>query len=572
MTQKLKSIIKAAAKETKADLVIKNGRIIDVFNLEIIEEDLAIKDGMIIGFGSYEGHEVLDANGAYICPGLIDGHVHMESSMIHPHYFTETILSHGVTSIITDPHEIANVSGTEGIQFMIDATENTIVDVFFMLPSCVPATSFEHNGAVIQAQDLVPFYKHDRVIGLAEVMDFPAVRDRDEAMLEKLAQASQLNKKIDGHGAGLSPESLNIYASANIKTDHECVTPHEAKERLKRGMYVMMREGSVAKDVRALISLVNERNARRFLFCTDDKHLDELVTEGSIDQNIRIAVEEGLDPLLAVQIATLNAAECFSLAERGAIAPGYRADLLLIEDLEAFTIKKIFKNGKIITPSHRQQKPTAIPNLLKDSVKMKPISKEDINITVQSDKPCNIIEIIPNSLVTRHIKETVTTLDGEFLPNKDKDQLKLAVIERHHKRGHVGLGIVKGFQIKNGAIASTVAHDSHNIVAVGTNDEDIMTAVNAMEQIKGGLVVVANKKVVAAMPLEISGLMADTTTEKALCLLKDLHEALRIIGTQEHFNPFVALSFLSLPVIPELKLTDTGLFDVTRFKHISIQD
>ncbi|MGD6872102.1 adenine deaminase [Sutcliffiella horikoshii] len=571
MTLNLKSMIKAAAKRTKADLVIKNGRIIDVFNLEILEEDLAIKDGMIIGIGNYDGHEVVDAKGAFICPGLIDGHVHMESSMIHPHYFTRTILAHGVTTIITDPHEIANVSGTSGIQFMLDATEECPVDVFFMLPSCVPATSFEYNGATIQAHDLAPFYEHERVIGLAEVMDFPAVRDGNEAMIAKLAQASQHNKKIDGHGAGLAPEDLNIYASANIKTDHECVTAQEAKERLKRGMYVMMREGTVAKDVRALIPLVNEKNARRFLFCTDDKHLDDLVNEGSIDHNIRISIQEGLDPLLAIQIATLNAAECFSLMDRGAVAPGYRADLLFIEDLETFTIKDVYKNGNKIKEQDHLHAPIVVPNLLKDSVNMKPIHKSDLKISVEADKPCNIIEIIPNSLVTKHIKETVTTYNGHFVPNHDEDQLKLAVIERHKRRGHIGLGIVKGFQIKNGAIASTVAHDSHNIVTVGTNDEDLLVAVQAIEQMKGGLVVVCEKKVVASLPLEISGLMANRTTEHTLSTLKDLHDALHLIGSQDNFNPFVALSFLSLPVIPELKLTDTGLFDVTKFEHITIQ-
>jgi adenine deaminase len=570
MTLNLESMIKAAAKKTKADLVIKNGRIIDVFNLEIIEADIAINDGMIIGLGIYEGHEVVDANGAFICPGLIDGHVHMESSMIHPHHFTQTILEHGVTTIVTDPHEIANVSGTAGIQFMLDATEKAPVDVFFMLPSCVPATSFEHNGATIQAEDLTPFYEHDRVIGLAEVMDFPAVREGNAAMLAKLAQAFKNNKKIDGHGAGLAPEDINIYASANIKTDHECVTAQEAKERLKRGMYVMMREGTVAKDVRALIPLVNERNARRFLFCTDDKHLDDLVNEGSIDHNVRISIQEGLDPLLAIQIATLNAAECFSLTDRGAVAPGYRADLIFIEDLENFTIRDVYKNG-LKTGGKGPLSPIPVPNFLQNSVNMKPIDKDDLKISVRTDQPCNMIEIIPNSLVTKHIKETVTTNKGEFIPNIDNDQLKLAVIERHKWLGHIGLGIVKGFQIKNGAIASTVAHDSHNIVTVGTSDEDMLVAVKAMEQINGGLVVVCEERVVASLPLEISGLMANMTTENTLSSLKELHDALHLIGSQNSFNPFLALSFLSLPVIPELKLTDTGLFDVKKFEHIPIQ-
>ena len=571
MRRNLESMIKTAAKHTIADLVIKNGRIIDVFNLEIIEEDLAIKDGMIVGIGDYEGVEVVDARGAFICPGLIDGHVHMESSMIHPFYFTRTILSHGVTTIITDPHEIANVSGINGIQFMFDATEDVPVDVFFMLPSCVPATSFEHNGATIQATDLEPFYSHERVIGLAEVMDFPAVRDTDENMIAKIAQAVKHNKKIDGHGAGLAAADLNIYASAKIKTDHECVTPQEAKERIRRGMYVMMREGSVAKDVKALLPLVNEKNARRFLFCTDDKHLDDLVIEGSIDHNIRIAIGEGLDPLIAIQIATLNAAECFSLSDRGAIAPGYRADFLFIEDLEKFTIKDIFKDGVKMENNSSMSLPHHISDNVLGSVKLATLTSNDIELKVSEDRPCNIIEIIPNSLVTRHITEIAPVKQGKFVPSVTRDLLKLSVIERHKQTGNIGLGIVKGFKIKNGAIASTVAHDSHNIVSVGTNDEDMLVAVRTLEEMQGGLVVVKNGKVLAKLALQISGLMASSPTESVLHSLKELHQALHLLGSQTTFNPFVALSFLSLPVIPALKLTDTGLFDVTRFNHIDIQ-
>ncbi|CAG9620794.1 adenine deaminase [Sutcliffiella rhizosphaerae] len=571
MDNNLQSVIKAAAKKIKVDTVIKNGRIIDVFNLEIIEEDIAIKDGMIVGFGDFEGHEVLDAEGSYICPGLIDGHVHMESSMIHPYHFTQTILSHGVTTIITDPHEIANVSGTEGIQFMLDATENVYVDVFFMLPSCVPATSFEHNGATIHAQDLAPFYQHDRVIGLAEVMDFPSVRDGDEAMVAKLAQAIKHKKLIDGHGAGLEAKDLNIYASAGIKTDHECVTQQEALERIKRGMYVMMREGSVAKDVKALLPLVNHKNSRRFLFCTDDRHLDDLVNEGSIDHNIRIAIQEGLDPLTAIQIATLNAAECYSLKDKGAIAPGYCADLILIEDLENFKIRKVFKNGKQMDFANLSEMPSPTPKLLLESVNMKSLHVKDLEIKIDSQKPCNIIEIIPNSLVTNHVSEKVTTEKGLFVSSMTHDLLKLAVIERHKRTGNIGLGIVKGLQLKHGAIASTVAHDSHNIVVVGTSDEDMLAAVRAVQEMQGGLVVISNGKILATLALKISGLMALTSTNVVLSNLEELHKALHVIGNPLTFNPFVALSFLGLPVIPALKLTDTGLFDVKQFKHIGFQ-
>ncbi|WP_078381608.1 adenine deaminase [Sutcliffiella halmapala] len=577
MKRKLENSIKAAAKKIPADLVIKNGKIIDVFNLEIIEADVAIKDGVIIGIGDYEGLETHDANGAFICPGLIDGHVHMESSMIHPYHFTNTILTHGVTTIITDPHEIANVSGTAGVQFMLDATENVTVDVFFMLPSCVPATPFEHNGATLNAKDLSPLYQQKRVLGLAEVMDFPSVRDTNNEMLQKLTDALLHQKQIDGHGAGLSQDGINIYRAAQIKTDHECVTAKEAIERTQRGMYVMMREGSVAKDIKALLPAVNERNARRFLFCTDDKHLDDLVTEGSIDHNIRLAIEEGLNPLLAIQIATLNAAECFSLHDKGAVAPGFCADLVLVDNLEKFKINNVFKNGKLVVnqgkllDAETDRTYFDIPLELTETVFAKALSKEDLMLKVDATKACNIIEIIPNSLVTNHLKEKVDTNNGVFIPSIGNDQLKLVVAERHKERGKIGLGIVKGFQLKQGAIASTVAHDSHNIVAVGTNDEDLLVAIQTLHSVQGGLVIVSQQNVVATLPLSIGGLMSDQPLEVVLNSIHELHEALTIVGNHTNFNPFVTLSFLSLPVIPSLKLTDSGLFDVNLFQKIAIQ-
>ncbi|MCA1321237.1 adenine deaminase [Bacillus tianshenii] len=576
-TTKLSDLIKASAKSTPADLVIKNGKIIDVFNLEIIEENLAIKNGMIIGIGDYEAIDYLDAKGAYICPGFIDGHVHMESSMVHPFHFSHTLIEHGVTTIITDPHEIANVSGSAGVQFMIDATKDVLVDVYFMLPSCVPATPFEQNGATLHAMDLAPFYENDRVLGLAEVMDFPAVRDTEEKMLEKLTQAVSERKQIDGHGAGLTETGINIYRSAQIKTDHECVTAEEALERIRRGMYVMIREGSVAKDLKALLPAVNDRNARRFLFCTDDKHLDDLVREGSIDHNIRLAIQEGMDPLLAIQIATLNAAECYSLQHKGAVAPGYHADLVLVGDLRELTIQKVLKDGKLVPGlSNESVKsnigvPHSAPAALKKSVHIKSCSPEDLKLTLDGSKEATVIEIIPNSLVTNHIKEMVQTKDGEFAPCIKNDQLKLAVVERHNATGDIGIGIVKGMRLKNGAIASTVAHDSHNIVAVGTNDGDILEAIRTLEDMGGGLVVVKDRKPIATLSLEIAGLMSLQPLEEVLDNLECLHHALTSLGMLVDFNPFVTLSFLSLPVIPEIKLTASGLFDVAAFSHISIQ-
>ncbi|MGD6834113.1 adenine deaminase [Sutcliffiella halmapala] len=572
-TTNLTNLIKASAKTTPADLVIKNGKIVDVFNLEIIEDNLAIKDGMIIGIGDYEAIDFLDAKGAYICPGFIDGHVHMESSMVHPFHFTNTLIEHGVTTIITDPHEIANVSGAAGIQFMINATKDSLVDVFFMLPSCVPATPFEQNGATLHAKDLAPFYENERVLGLAEVMDFPAVRDTDEEMLEKLTHAWNERKQIDGHGAGLTETAINIYRSAQIKTDHECVTATEALARIRRGMYVMIREGSVAKDLKALLPAVNNRNARRFLFCTDDKHLDDLVREGSIDHNIRLAIQEGMDPLLAIQLATLNAAECYSLPQKGAVAPGYHADLVLVGDLENLEIEKVLKRGKLVTDQSKglSKFPLSVPKELTDSVHIKTCSKDQLKLPVDGSVPCSIIEIIPNSLVTKYIKEMVQTSAGEFLPCTKNDQMKLAVVERHKGTGKIGIGIVKGLQLKNGAIASTVAHDSHNIVAVGTNDDDLLVAIQTLQDIQGGMVIVSKQEPIATLPLEICGLMSEQPLEQVLEHLNNLHHSLTEIGMELDFNPFVTLSFLSLHVIPALKLTESGLFEVTEFRHISIQ-
>lgn len=371
----------------------------------------------------------------------------------------------------------------------------------------------------------------------------------------------------------MTETGINIYRSAQIKSDHECVTAAEALSRIRKGMYVMIREGSVAKDLKALLPAVNNRNARRFLFCTDDKHLDDLVREGSIDHNIRLAIQEGMDPLLAIQLATLNAAECYSLPQKGAVAPGYHADLVLVGDLKNLEIEKVMKRGKLVTDQSKglARAPLFAPKELTNSVRIKTCSKEDLKLTLDGSVPCSVIEIIPNSLVTNHIKETVQTRAGEFVPCTENDQLKLAVVERHKSTGKIGIGIVKGLQLKSGAIASTVAHDSHNIVAVGTNDDDLLVAIQTLQDIQGGLVIVSQQKTIATLPLEIAGLMSKEPLEQVLDHIHTLHHALTEIGMELDFNPFVTLSFLSLPVIPALKLTQSGLFDVTEFRHISIQ-
>jgi adenine deaminase len=564
--------IAVAAKQQVADVVVKNGKIIDVFNMEIIEGDIAIVDGMIVGIGKYEGNQVIDAEGRYISPGLIDAHVHIESSMVTPPEFSKVVLSHGVTTVITDPHEIANVAGVKGIDFMLESSENIPLDVYIMLPSCVPATPFEHSGAVIKAEDLERFFNHPRVLGLAEVMDFLSVQKAEDVIIDKLITTMKYTANIDGHAAGLNADAINVYRTSGIRTDHECVTKDEALDRVRRGMYVMLREGTVAKNLLALLPAVNEKNSRRFVFCTDDKHLDELLEEGSIDHHIRLSIQQGLNPLTAVQIATVNAAECYGLSDRGAIAPGYQADFLLIDDLNDFTISQVYKLGKLVAEeaSPLNQEITIAPDLM-NSINMKHVHLQDLVIKMKNTNQAHIIGINPNSLVTNKLVEEVTVEDGVFKASIEHDQLKMAVFERHHQTGNIGLGIVKGFEIKDGALAMTVAHDSHNLVSVSTNDEDMLTAVAAIKQMNGGIVVVQHRQVIASLELPIAGLISNEGYKTVNEKIKKLVKGLASIGATNTFNPLVTLSFLCLPVIPELKLTDNGLFDFHEFSHIPIE-
>ncbi|WP_180968329.1 adenine deaminase [Cytobacillus massiliigabonensis] len=570
----LKRRVAAAAKRAPADLVIKNAKIVNVFTREILEDDIAIVDGFIAGIGQFEGYETIDADGKYIIPGFIDGHVHIESAMVTPSEFANVVLPHGVTTIIADPHEIANVSGKNGIEYMLNASEGIPLEVLIKLPSCVPATPFENAGATLDYTDLAPFYSHPRVIGLGEVMDYPSVMQNDENMLLKLFDACSIDKHIDGHAAGIDADGINVYMAAGIRTDHECVTAEEALERLRKGMYVMLREGSAAKDLITLLKAVNESNARRCLFVTDDKHLDELIDQGSIDYNIRLAINEGLDPILAIQMATLNAAECFGLKSKGAIAPGYEADFLLVNDLHLIEIDQVYKSGKLVAKNGKVinspiSKIAPAPSIM-DSVKIKLPSSEQLQIKIVNGRMANIIQILPNMIVTKHLVEEVDTYKGLFQYNLEKDLLKIAVIERHKMTGNIGLGIIKGLGIKNGGIASTVAHDSHNIVAAGSSDEDLIEAIAHTSEMKGGLAVVQNGELLASLPLSISGLMSDMPSIEIYERIKELNQALIKIGCTFEFNPFITLSFLALPVIPELKITDLGLFDVKTFSHIHV--
>lgn len=573
--ESLKRRITVAAKRAPADVVIKNAKIVNVFTREILENDIAIVDGFFAGIGQFEGHETIDAGGKYIIPGFIDGHVHIESAMVTPAEFANVVLPHGVTTIIADPHEIANVSGTKGIEYMLDASENIPLEVLIKLPSCVPATPFENAGASLEYTNLAPFYSHPRVIGLGEVMDYPSVMQNDESMLHKLIDAHSKDKHIDGHASGLDRDEINVYMAAGIRTDHECVTADEALARLRKGMYVMLREGSAAKDLITLLKAVNENNARRCLFVTDDKHLDELIDQGSIDYNIKLAINEGLDPILAIQMATLNAAECFGLKTKGAIAPGYEADFMIVKDLHLIEIDQVYKSGKLVAQNGKVINPWVSkivpPSSIIDSVNIKPLSSEQLQIEIANGRQANIIEIVPNMIVTKHLVEEVDSHKGLFQYNLEKDLLKIAVLERHKMTGNIGLGIIKGLGIKNGAIASTVAHDSHNIVAAGSSDEDLLEAIAHTSEMKGGLVVVQNGELLSSLPLPIAGLMSTMRSIEIYDRLKEINQALIKIGCTFEFNPFITLSFLALPVIPELKITDLGLFDVKTFSHIHVE-
>jgi adenine deaminase len=575
--QRLERTIAAAAKRTVADVVVKNSRIIDVFNQEIILGDVAITDGLFVGIGEYEGTVTIDAQNRFLCPGFIDGHVHIESSMLTPGEFAKTVLPHGVTAVVADPHEIGNVSGVDGIDYMIRASEDLPLDIYYMLPSCVPATPFENAGAVLSAEHLAPFYRHERVIGLGEVMNAPAVRNGDPSMLDKLLSASAHEKLIDGHAAGLNAEAINVYGAAGIRTDHECTEAEEVRERLRRGMYVMLREGSAAKNLQALLPAVNSRNARRCFFVTDDKHLDDLVDEGSIDHSIRLSIQAGVVPLQAIQMATLNTAECFRLTRKGAIAPGYDADFLLLDELEPLTIFEVYKAGKRVAANGvfvGESLPAVDPPApVVDSIRAAQLAESDLQIVFQNrNASANMIGIIPNSIVTRHLVEPVDLDDQlRFQPSIAKDHLKIAVVERHRSTGNVGLGILQGLGLTSGAIGSTVAHDSHNIVVAGTNDGDILKATQTIREIKGGLVVVDNGTVLASLPLPIAGLISDKDFQTVYGQLGQLNEALRQIGFRGAFNPFLTLGFLTLPVIPQLKVTDLGLFHVGTLSVLPVE-
>ena len=568
--------IKAANKEIPCDLVVKNISVVDVFQCSSFICDVAIKNGFIVGLGDYSGDIEIDGTGKFICPGLIDSHAHIESSMLTPNEYYKTALLHGVTSLIADPHEIANILGQAGIKFMIDSAQNIPFDFYFMLPSCVPSTPFENSGAVLNSSDLKDFYSNSKVLGLAEVMDYPSVSNCNDDMINKLYDAISNKSIIDGHGAGLNTHSVNVYSTANIKTDHECATYEQLVDRVRRGIYVLMREGTVAKNLNDLIKGASIFNSRRLCLCTDDKHIDDLAENGSIDTSIKMCIEGGLAPEIAIQMATLNAAECYNLKNKGAIAPSYIADFIILDNLEEFKINSVYKNGKLVVSNNILITDIEDSNLcpnLSNSINLPTLTKDILKIDVKNKSTLNVIELIPNKLESNHLRLDISKLNfnDEFVSSTTNDNLlKIAVIERHKNTGNVGLGVLKGLNIKSGAIATTIAHDSHNLIVCGTNDSDMLFAIQELKNINGGIIIVKDGKVLASVSLEIGGIITARKSNDVISDLNKLHDALKIIAPDINFNPFLTLSFLSLPVIPDIKITDKGLFDVKNFNFIDV--
>ncbi|TCU66232.1 adenine deaminase [Tissierella praeacuta] len=567
--EQLKSLIIKAKGMKDSQLVLKNANIINVFTGEIIEGDVAIDNGRIVGIGQYHGEKEIDLKGKYLSPGFIDSHVHIESSMSSPSQFAKVILPKGVTTIIADPHEIANVKGIEGIRYIIDDSKNTPLDVRIMLPSCVPATDFENSGSILEAEDLEELLDEETIIGLGEMMNYPGVISGNDKVLDKLTLFK--DKVIDGHGPMIKEKDLNAYIVAGIKTEHECSTVEEVLDRIRLGMYVLIREGSAAKDLRNIIKAVNKDNLRRFLFCTDDRHPEDLINEGSIDFNIKLAISLGIDPVDAIIMATLNPSECYGLKGKGAIAPGYIADLVVIDNLKDFNIINVFKNGNLVAENNKAlfESKIYLPESMTRSVKIKDVKIEDIQIPMKTNR-ANIIGVIEDSLVTEKVVKEVS-IDNGYFKFSNEDILKMVVIERHFATGNIGAGLIENFKLKDGAIGSTIGHDSHNMIVVGDNDEDILTTINELKNIGGGLTIVSKGEVIKSLPLEIGGIMTSRPIEETNAILKEMiklsHERLNI---NKNIDPFMTLAFMALPVIPKVKLTDMGLFDVEKFDFIKV--
>ncbi len=565
----LDQLIRTARGDRPADLVLRNARVINLFAGDVELNDVAIAGGLVAGLGrDYQGATVVDLGGRYLAPGFMDGHMHVESSMVPPPEFARAVVPQGTTAVVVDPHEIANVFGAAGIRYMLDASESMPLSVFVMLPSAVPASTMETSGAALRAYDLYPFLREERVLGIGEMMNYPGVIAGDAEALNRAVMAGA--KRVDGHAPGVRGPELNAYIAAGVGSDHECTTLEEAEQRLRLGMYVMIREASNARNLETLLPLVNVANSRRCLLVTDDRTPADLLDEGHVNFLIRKAIRLGLDPVTAIQMATLNVAEYFGLRRRGAIAPGYAADLVVLDSLSAdFQVQQVYRNGELVAADG--QLLAAMPPLagaLPDSIRTHALALDDFGIDAGAGR-ARVIGLVPDQLVTLALVEQVAVVDGAAVADVERDILKLAVVERHHATGNVGLGFVRGFGLRRGALASSVAHDSHNIIVVGTNDADMLAAARAVVELRGGQVAVAGGQVLAALPLPIAGLMSDQPIDVVRAQMDQLSAAARSLGCPLR-SPFMALSFLALPVIPALKLTDQGLVDVAKFQIVPL--
>lgn len=571
--------LEQAAGRAEADLRIDNAVVADVFSGEFFPSSVCVGQGRILGFSRLPAREVVDAGGAYLLPGFIDGHVHIESSMLCPARFAELVLPRGTTTVIADPHEIANVKGLDGVRYMLDASRGLPLDVRVMLPSCVPALPAEDAGAVLTAEDLAAFLASlpdaEKVAGLGEMMNVPGVLSGDPDVLEKIRAARSRGRQVDGHSPGLSGEGLDMYSAAGVGTDHECTTVEELRDRIRRGMYVLLREGSASRDLLRLLPGVTPENSRRCLFCTDDRQPADILERGHMDSHLRIAVDAGIDAMSAVRMATLNAAECYGLRDRGGIAPGLRADLVLVEDLQSFRPRKTWAGGRLVAEDGvmKSELPHADPEVLRHSVNLAPLPERPFGLRLPSGR-ARVISLLPHSLVTEcREMEVQTGPDGLFDFAQNPGLLKIAVLERHHATGKIGVGLLDGtYGLTGGAIATTIAHDSHNIVVAGDNDADMKLAVEEIVRLGGGVVMVSRGRVLDSLPLPLGGLMSERPArEVADALRRLLRLAREHYHISENADAFMTLSFLALPVIPRLKITARGLFDVDAFSFVPVE-
>jgi len=565
--QRLMAIIRG---ETPADLVLRNGKIVNVFSGEIYQADIAVADGKIVSVGcAIEAEETVDLAGQVLCPGFHDAHVHIESSMVTIPEFARTVVPRGTTTVVIDPHEIANVMGLDGIKYMLQSSKYQPLNVYVMLSSCVPATHLETSGSELRALDLFPYAEQEWILGLGEMMNFPGVLACDPETIDKLKLFA--GKKIDGHAPGLTGAELCGYVAMGIESDHECTSVEEAREKLRLGMTIMIREGGTAKNLEALLPLVGPETLSRCCLCTDDRNPPNLLGEGHIDFVIRKAISLGLDPISAVTMATINPARYFGLKKTGAIAPGYDADLVVVEDLKSFKVSRVYKNGSLV--GEDGEAVYELPRqgrrqLIRSSVNIQWLSPASFQIPARGPR-CRVIEMIPEQIVTGEVILEPRIEDGLVVADPARDLLKIAVVERHHASENLGLGLVTGFGLARGALASSVAHDSHNIIVIGANDEDMLEAVIKIRKMGGGFTAVSDGELLAQVPLPIAGLMSDRPMEELKDEVDHITEIARGMGVSNP-EPFMALSFMALPVIPKLKITDRGLVDVDRFDFVDL--